>query len=89
MNQQTAPEKGLLEKHVQTLLLSIITAGILTLFGFLWSINRELAILQERDVYKTQTITNMQQQIVTLTGELQSFKDKVREELRDYNKTGK
>lgn len=76
------PERGLLEKHIQTLLLSFVTAGMIATFGFLWNLNRELAIMQERDVYKTQTITTLQQSLLKMQSDFQDFKDEVRENTR-------
>lgn len=75
-------EKGLLEKHVQTLLLSFVTAGMIATFGFLWNLNRELAIMQERDAFKTQTITILQQSLSKIQSDFQDFKDEMRENNR-------
>jgi uncharacterized membrane protein (DUF106 family) len=80
--------RNLLEKHVQTLLLSFVTAGMIATFGFLWNLNKEMAIMQERDLQKTTTINNLQQNLQKIQSDFQDFKDQVRETNRLY-KAGK
>lgn len=81
-NQTTMQDKSLLEKHFQTLLLSVITAVVIALFGFLWNVNKELAIMQERDISKNESIKELKDQLTTLNNNFLDFKEKIREEFR-------
>lgn len=40
------PERGLYEKHTQTVLMSIATAAILGCFTFLWNLNKTVTQIQ-------------------------------------------
>lgn len=43
------PTKSTLEEKLHTLLLSVLTAGVIGCFGFLWNMNKIITVLQEHD----------------------------------------
>lgn len=48
------------EKHLNTLFLGIISAATIGAFGFLWNVNKTLAVMQERDEKRSMQIQQVQ-----------------------------
>lgn len=56
-----ASTKSSLEDKIHTFMLSVATAGVIGCFGFLWSMNKAITILQEHD---TETIKSRAEQAI-------------------------
>lgn len=69
--------KSILEKHVQTILLSLITAATIGAFTFLWELNATVASLKTTSDDRDRTIDNVQQGINSVRLNLQEVKEKV------------
>lgn len=46
-----------------TVLMTIITGAVLSILGFLWSLNKDFAVLQEKDLEKQNKIDVIQQSV--------------------------
>ncbi len=62
---------------VNTVLLGIITAGIISVIGFLWDLNKEIGKMQERDVIRTQTVNAIQSDIKSIQVGFNSLKERI------------
>lgn len=69
--------ESLLERRFDTILLSICTAAVLGMFGFLWNMNARMAVTEERDRAKNDVINKMQSDVNTMRLDLQDLKIKV------------
>lgn len=47
------------EERINTFLLSVVTAGVIGCFGFLWNMNNSITRLQEHDVENNQAKEEM------------------------------
>ncbi len=73
----TAPvprERGLYEKHLQTVLLAVATAAILGCFRFLWSLNATVTEVQQQIHERTVDMNQMQQGINDMRLDMQTTK---------------
>lgn len=52
-------KKNTLEDRINTLLLSVVTAGVIGCFGFLWNMNNAITRLQEHDIENIQSKEEM------------------------------
>lgn len=66
-----------LEKHVQTVLLSIITVAIIGGFNKINSISESLVRLEEREKMKAEQITSMQQSVHKLQTDMNDLKERM------------
>lgn len=66
-----------LEKHVQTILLSIITVAIIGGFNKINSISESLVRMEEREKIKTEQITQMQQSFNKMQNDISDLKDRM------------
>ena len=71
--------ESLLERRFDTILLSICTAAVLGMFGFLWTMNARMAVAEERDRAKNELIIKMQADVNSLRLDMQDIKLKVAE----------
>jgi hypothetical protein len=78
LNEMNRQESSLQQKVI-TSLLAITTAGILGMFGFLWTINSKMAVLEERDRSKGDIIIKIQQDLNSLKLDVSDLKLKVAE----------
>lgn len=62
---------------VNTVLLGIITAGIISVIGFLWDLNKEIGKMQERDIIRTQTVNAIQSDIKSIQVDFNSLKERI------------
>jgi hypothetical protein len=65
------------EKHVQTIMLAVITAAAIAMVSFLWNLNAKIAAMEERDRGKTETINNLQQSMNRMQLDMLDIKDRV------------
>lgn len=56
----------MLERHVQTIMLSVITAALIACFTFLWNMNAKIAVMEERDNQRTQSVITLQNNMTQL-----------------------
>lgn len=75
MTQQT----GKKENHIQTVLLSLITAAIIGCFSFLWNLNGTVAKMQEQNFNRTQRIDDVQQGVNELRLDMKDTKKSVQD----------
>lgn len=66
-----------LEKHIQTILLSVITVAIVGGFNKIGNISDSLIRMEEREKTKTEQINNMQIVINKMHTDIYELKDKV------------
>lgn len=66
-----------LEKHIQTILLSIITVAIIGGFNKISNISESMVRMEERDRSKAEQITLMQQSINKMQSDMNDLKDRV------------
>lgn len=66
-----------LEKHIQTILLSVITAAIFGGFNKMGNISDSLIRMEEREVQKTQQINTMQTTMNRLQADISDLKDRM------------
>lgn len=72
-----------LEKHIQTIMLSVITATIIGGFYKINSISESLVRMEERDKNKSDQISIMQISINTMQSDINALKERVtRSEVR-------
>ena len=64
------------EKRVQTILLSVITAAVLGLFNFQWTMNRDFGVMQERDRIRTANETEWKNDLKELKLDVNELKGK-------------
>jgi hypothetical protein len=85
MNQTAqAPQNGaLLERHVQTIMLSVITAALIACFTFLWNMNAKIAVMEERDNQKTQNVERLQNSLNILQSDMISVKQSLSDQHDD------
>lgn len=69
--------ESLLERRFDTILLAVCTAGVLGMFGFLWSMNARMAVSEERDRAKTEVVNKIQTDVNSLRLDVQDLKLKV------------
>lgn len=74
---KTVKRETTLEKHIQTIMLSVITATILGGFYKMSSISESLIRMEERDKGKAEQITMMQTSINKMQGDINDLKDRV------------
>lgn len=77
MSNPDEKQKPVLEKHVQTILLSVITALLLGMFNFLWTMNRDFAKMEERDRLKGEQFQSMQNSVNKIQLDLFDLKERV------------
>lgn len=66
-----------LEDKLHTFLLSVVTAGVIGCFGFLWNMNKTIAVLQEHD---TDTIRSRAEQSIrtnTMQMDIRDIRERV------------
>lgn len=66
-----------MKKDVNTILLSIITATVLGMFTFLWSMNAKMAILEDRDRERSESMGKMQMDMNNMRLDVQDLRIKV------------
>lgn len=66
-----------LEKHIQTILLSIITVAIIGGFNKISNISESMVRMEERDRSKAEQITLMQSSINKMQSDMNELKDRV------------
>jgi hypothetical protein len=71
--------ESLLERRFDTILLSICTAGVLGMFGFLWTMNARMAVSEERGRVQTETVTKLQSDFNALSLKVQDNSIKITE----------
>lgn len=64
-------DRGLYEKHLQTILLGITTAAILGCFKFLWALSITVGQMQEQNLERTNRINEVKQGLNELRLDLQ------------------
>lgn len=82
----------MLERHVQTIMLSVITAALIACFTFLWNMNAKIAVMEERDNQRTQSVVQLQQtmtQFQSTMNQLQTDVTTVKISLREEEKPAK
>ena len=55
-DKQTSEQWRDMVRNVQTILLSIITAGIIALFGFIWQINGQIIEMRTESAFRYKSI---------------------------------
>jgi hypothetical protein len=96
MTQTTAPlpqNGALLERHVQTIMLSVITAALIACFTFLWNMNAKIAVMEERDNQRTQSVDQLQRSMNIVQSDMisvkQSLADQHNDRAEDRRRQGK
>jgi succinate dehydrogenase/fumarate reductase flavoprotein subunit len=60
-----------------TMLLSVVTAGVLGCFGFLWNVNGTLARMQERETEAIRVREEMRTRVNTLQLDMRDVRERV------------
>ena len=66
-----------LEKHIQTILLSVITVAIIGGFNTINNIRESLVRMEERDKMKTEQINNLQSSVNQLQIDVSDLRERV------------
>lgn len=74
---QAVKKETNLEKHVQTILLSVITAVIIGGFLKINSISESLVRMEERERIKTEQISQMQQSVNKMQNDINDLRDRM------------
>lgn len=74
---KTVKKEYTLEKHIQTILLSIITVAIIGGFNKITNISESLVRLEEREKIKTEQVNTLQQSVNKVQLDIQDLKDRV------------
>lgn len=65
------------ENRFQTILLSICTAAVLGLFGFLWGMNKDFGAMEERDRQRVKTETAFSDELKALRKDLNEMNNRL------------
>lgn len=75
MNQRKEPTG--LEKHVQSILLSVISAATIGAFAFLWNLNATIATIRSENLERTDKIGTLQNGMNDVRADLKEVKGQV------------
>lgn len=66
-------QKATIERHLQTIMLSIITAGLIAAFSFLWNINGAIIAMRVEMQFKNEEIQKVSRAILEMQADIKNL----------------